>query len=74
MTALEPPAFQDRPAIGGTRAAPEAVYAHPTSFFRLIGTFRHKHTSLLPRIIGVGKFDVKETPAAQAPSRSAGTI
>ena len=46
MTALEPPAFQDRPAIGGTRAAPEAVYAHPASLFRLIGTFRHKDTSL----------------------------
>ena len=61
MTALEPPAFQDRPALGGTRAAPEAVYAHPASFFRLIGTFRHKHTSLFPRIIGVPKFGVKET-------------
>ena len=61
MTALEPPALQDRPAIGGTRAAPEAVYAHPASLFRLIGTFRHNYTSLLSEIIGVPKFGVKET-------------
>ena len=61
MAALEAPAFQNSSAVRSARATPKAVYAHPASFFRLIGTFRHKHTSLLSGIIGVPKFDVKET-------------
>ena len=61
MAALEAPAFQNSSAVRSARAAPKAVYAHPASFFRLIGTFRHKHTSLFIRIIGVPKLGVKET-------------
>jgi hypothetical protein len=36
------------------------MHAKPASFLGLIGTFRHKDTSLLRRIIGVPKYCVKE--------------
>ena len=37
--------------------------AKPASFLGLIGTFRHKNTSFLARIIGVPKYGVKERRA-----------
>ena len=41
----------------------EAMHAEPASFLGLIGTFRHRYTSLQGRIIGVPKYGVKETPS-----------
>ena len=60
MTAFKSPSLENRPAVRSTGAVAKTVDAGPASFFGLIGSFRHKDTSLLQRIIGVTKYCVKE--------------
>ena len=61
MTALKSPSLENRPAVRSTGAVAKTVDARPASFLGLIGSFRHKITSLLRRIIGVTKICVKVT-------------
>ena len=60
MAALESPPLENRPSVGSAGAVTEAMNTGPASFFGLIGTFRHKNTSLHQGIIGVPKYGVKE--------------
>ena len=60
MTAFKSPSFKNRPAVRSTGAVAKTVDARPASFLGLIGSFRHKNTSLLEMIIGVTKYCVKD--------------
>ncbi len=45
------------------------MHAKSASFLWLIGSFRHKNTSLLQRIIGVPKYCVKERACGEPENR-----
>jgi len=54
MAALESPPLENRPSVGSAGAVTEvteAMNTGPASFFGLIGTFRHRNTSLHQGII-----------------------